>query len=88
LSAFPRTTATTPSRSPPSAYGCAPEAAPADVQWRAAGRSPENAVGGWYVLKKSLRGSFGVYVPPLLEALGRAELELEHNPRNNRMRAV
>jgi len=49
-------------------------------------RSPDNPVGGWYGLKKGLRGRFGVYVPPLLEALGRAEVE--HNPRNNRMRAI
>ncbi len=37
-------------------------------------------------LKKGLRGRFGVYVPPLMEALGLAELE--HNARNNRMRAM
>ena len=43
-------------------------------------------VNGWYGLKKGLRGRFGVYVPPLLEALGLAELE--HNARNNRMRAL
>jgi hypothetical protein len=49
-------------------------------------RSPDNPVGGWYGLKKGLRGRFAMYVPPLLEALGRAELE--HNPRNNRMRAL
>ena len=49
-------------------------------------RSPENPVGGWYGLKKGLRGRFGNYVPPVLEALGLAEVE--HNPRNNRMRAV
>jgi len=49
------------------------------------GRSPDNPVGGWYGLKKGLRGRFGMYLPPLLEALGLAELE--HNPRNNRMRA-
>jgi hypothetical protein len=49
------------------------------------GRSPSNPVGGWYGLKKGLRGRFGVYVPPVLEALGLAEVE--HNPRNNRMRA-
>jgi hypothetical protein len=48
-------------------------------------RSPENPVGGWYGLKKGLRGRFANYVPPVLEALGRAEVE--HNPRNNRMRA-
>ncbi|MGH3579760.1 MAG: DUF6855 family protein [Mycobacterium sp.] len=50
------------------------------------GRSPTNPVSGWYGTKKGLRGRFGVYVPPLLEALGLAELE--HNPKNNRMRAV
>ena len=50
------------------------------------GRSPDNPVGGWYGLKKGLRGRFGTYMPPLLEALGKAELE--HNPRNNRMRAL
>ena len=49
------------------------------------GRSPSNPVGGWYGLKKGLRGRFGVYIPPLMEALGLAELE--HNPKNNRMRA-
>lgn len=49
------------------------------------GRAPDNPVKGWYGLKKGLRGRFGVYVPPLLEALGLAELE--HLPKNNRMRA-
>ena len=49
-------------------------------------RSAGNPVGGWYGLKKGLRGRFGMYLPPLLEELGKAELE--HNPRNNRMRAV
>lgn len=49
------------------------------------GRSPKNPVGGWYGLKKGLRGRFGMYVPPLMEALGLCELE--HNPKNNRMRA-
>jgi hypothetical protein len=50
------------------------------------GRAPGNPVGGWYGLKKGLRGRFGVYVPPLMEALGLAELE--HNPKNNRIRAI
>jgi hypothetical protein len=50
------------------------------------GRSPDNPVKGWYGLKKGLRGRFGMYVPPLLEALGLAEVE--HNAKNNRMRAV
>lgn len=49
------------------------------------GRSPDNPIGGWYGLKKGLRGRFGLYVPPVLEVLGLAEVE--HNPRNNRMRA-
>jgi len=48
-------------------------------------RAADNPVGGWYGLKKGLRGRFAMYVPPLLEALGLAELE--HNPRNNRIRA-
>jgi hypothetical protein len=48
-------------------------------------RSPGNPVKGWYGLKKGLRGRFAMYVPPVLERLGTAELE--HQPRNNRMRA-
>lgn len=50
------------------------------------GRSAENPVGGWYGQRKGYRGRFGMYLPPLLEALGL--VELEHNPRNNRVRAV
>ena len=49
------------------------------------GRAADNPVGGWYGLKKGLRGRFGVYLPPLLEALGLAELT--HDKRNNQMRA-
>jgi hypothetical protein len=49
-------------------------------------RSADNPVGGWYGLKKGLRGRVGSYVPPVLEALGLAEVE--HNARNNRMRAL
>jgi uncharacterized protein DUF6855 len=48
-------------------------------------RSPKNPVAGWYGLKKGLRGRFGMYVPPVMEAMGLAEVE--HLPRNNRMRA-
>jgi hypothetical protein len=48
-------------------------------------RSPDNPVGGWYGLKKGLRGRFATYIPPIMENLGMAELE--HNPRNNRMRS-
>ena len=50
------------------------------------GRSADNPVGGWYGLKKGLRGRFGVYVPMVLKTLGLAEVE--QNPRNNRMRAL
>ena len=49
------------------------------------GRADDNPVGGWYGLKKGLRGRFANYVPPILEKLGLAEVE--HNARNNRMRA-
>lgn len=49
------------------------------------GRSESNPIGGWYGLKKGFRGRFGMYVPPLMEELGL--VELEHNPKNNRMRA-
>jgi len=49
-------------------------------------RSADNPVGGWYGLKKGLRGRFGMYLPPLLETLGLAEVE--HKPKNNRMRAT
>ena len=59
--------------------------APADSV-KAWGRSPSNPVGGWYGLKKGLRGRFGMYLPPVLEVLGTAEVE--HNLRNNRMRAL
>jgi hypothetical protein len=59
---------------------------PAEGTVEAWGRSPDNPVGGFYGIKKGLRGRFGMYVPPLMEALGLAELE--HNPRNNRMRAI
>ena len=50
------------------------------------GRASTNPVKGWYGLKKGLRGRFGMYVPPVLEALGLAELE--HHPKNNRMRVT
>ncbi len=48
-------------------------------------RDEKNPIGGWYGLKKGLRGRFGMYMPPLMEALGL--VELEHNPRNNKIRA-
>jgi hypothetical protein len=50
------------------------------------GRSESNPVGGWYGLRKGYRGRFGMYMPPLLEALGLAELT--HDARNNTMRAI
>ena len=48
-------------------------------------RSTDNPLGGWYGLKKNFRGRFGMYMPPLMEELGLCEIE--HNKRNNRMRA-
>ena len=57
----------------------------ADGTVEAWGRSAKNPVKGWYGSKKGLRGRFGMYMPPLLEELGLAEVE--HNPKNNRMRA-
>jgi hypothetical protein len=67
--------------------GSADEQKPAkDGTVEAWARSPDNPLGGWYGLKKGLRGRFGMYVPPLLEGPGKAELE--HNPRDNRMRAT
>jgi len=59
-------------------------AAPGTVE--AWARSEDNPVGGWYGVKKGFRGRFANYVPPVLEALGLAEVE--HNARNNRMRAL
>ncbi len=58
-------------------------AAPGTVE--AFGRDPGNPVSGWYGLRNGYRGRFGMYLPPLLEALGLAELT--HEARNNRMRA-
>jgi uncharacterized protein DUF6855 len=58
----------------------------ADGTVEAWGRSPDNPVGGWYGLRKGYRGRFGMYLPPLLEALGLAELT--HDARNNTMRAI
>ena len=59
--------------------------AAADGTVEAWGRSESNPVRGWYGLRKGYRGRFGMYLPPLLEALGLAELT--HDARNNRMRA-
>ncbi len=67
--------------------GSADEGKPvADGTVEAWARSADNPVGGWYGLKKGLRGRFANYVPPVMEALGLAEVE--HEARNNRMRAV
>jgi hypothetical protein len=60
------------------------DAAPGTVE--AWGRAEDNPVGGWYGLRKGYRGRFGMYLPPLLEALGLAEVT--HEARNNRMRAL
>jgi hypothetical protein len=67
--------------------GAADEQKPApEGSVEAWGRSVDNPVGGWYGLRKGYRGRFGMYVPPLLEALGL--VELEHLPRNNRVRSA
>ena len=66
--------------------GSADEQKPAaDGTVEAWARSADNPVGGWYGLRKGYRGRFGMYVPPLLEELGLAEVT--HDPRNNSMRA-
>ena len=66
--------------------GSADEQKPAkDGTVEAWGRSAENPVGGWYGLKKGFRGRFGMYIPPLMEKLGLAELT--HEPKGNKMRA-
>lgn len=59
-------------------------AAPGTVE--AFGRADDNPVAGWYGLRNGYRGRFGMYLPPLLEALGL--VELTHEPRNNRVRAI
>jgi hypothetical protein len=67
--------------------GAADEQKPAaDATVEAWARSPDNPVGGWYGLRKGYRGRFGMYIPPLMEGLGLAELT--HDPKNNRMRAI
>lgn len=66
--------------------GSADEQKPAaDGTFEAWGRSASNPVKGWYGIKKGFRGRFGMYVPPEMEKLGLAEVE--HNAKNNRMRA-
>jgi hypothetical protein len=66
--------------------GAADESKPAkDGTVEAFGRAADNPAGGWYGQRKGYRGRFGMYLPPLLEALGKAELT--HDPRNNRVRA-
>ena len=65
--------------------GSADEQKPAkDGTVEAWGRSDKNPAGGWYGLKKGLRGRFAMYIPPLMEALGMAELT--HEAKGNRMR--
>ena len=58
---------------------------PKDGTVEAWGRSENNPVGGWYGLKKGLRGRFGIYIPPLMETLGLAEVT--HDPKGNKMRS-
>jgi hypothetical protein len=69
------------------ALGAADEQKPAaEGTVEAWGRSSDNPVGGWYGLRNGYRGRFGMYLPPVLEALGLAEVT--HDPRNNKMRAI
>ncbi|MBA2756088.1 MAG: hypothetical protein H0U37_01410, partial [Chloroflexi bacterium] len=66
--------------------GAADEQKPAtEGSVEAWGRASDNPVGGWYGLRKGYRGRFGMYLPPLLEALGL--VELTHDAKNNRVRA-
>ena len=66
--------------------GSADEQKPAkDGTVEAWGRSTKNPVGGWYGLKKGLRGRFGMYIPPLMEKLGLAEVT--HDAKGNKMKA-
>ena len=67
--------------------GAADEKKPAaEGSVEAWGRDADNPVGGWYGLRNGYRGRFGMYLPPLMEALGL--VELTHQPRNNSMRAL
>jgi hypothetical protein len=59
---------------------------PAEGTVEAWGRSSDNPAGGWYGMRTGYRGRFGMYLPPLLEALGLAEVT--HDPRNNSMRGI
>jgi hypothetical protein len=59
---------------------------PVDGTVEAWARDASNPVGGWYGQKKGLRGRFGVYVPPVLVAQGRAEIEIEN--RKAKVRAI
>jgi len=59
---------------------------PAEGTVEAWGRSSDNPAGGWYGMRNGYRGRFGMYLPPLLEALGLAEVT--HDPRNNSMRGI
>jgi hypothetical protein len=69
------------------ALGAADEKKPAvEGTVEAWGRSPDNPVGGWYGLRNGYRGRFAMYLPPLLEKIGLAEVT--HDPRNNQMRAI
>ena len=66
--------------------GSADEQKPAkDGTVEAWGRSSKNPVGGWYGLKKGLRGRFGMYIPPLMEKLGLAVVT--HEAKGNKMKA-
>jgi hypothetical protein len=48
--------------------------------------SPDNPVGSRYGLRNGYRSRFGLYLPPLLEELGLAELT--DDARNNHIRSI
>jgi hypothetical protein len=62
------------------------KAAAAEGTVEAWARSPKNPVRGWYGLKKGQRGRFAAFIPPIMAALGLAEIQ--DDPKNPRMRAV
>ncbi len=49
-------------------------------------RSPNNPRGGFYGITSGRRGRFATFVPPILELM--KLVEVERNPKNNRIRAL
>lgn len=72
-------------KAPPRTSACTMHTGQKHGTVKACGRTAANPAGGWYGLKKGLRGRFGVYIRPLMEELGLCGVE--HDAKNNRMRA-